>query len=468
MALLLKVNGRDLTDYNRMAHGDGHEPASADSFEPQFTGSPALGEGQSFVGNSLGNVAMSFPLILSAATTDALYQLIRDIRTDLVKGNTVEYRSGGASQSTFFDMESGKLEPNFEFWLDQNAKCRAQLTIWRRPYGHTGTSRVIASAVGTGPMTITATGVLGDVDAQANLGVRNSGGGTGFQGPILYGVKYPAPSGFSPHWNASRMAAEGPGGGGATVITATSLASGRVSNSFLAQGNPNPLSGAGAIYTPFFYVPLPAQTYSGRYRVVANGRIRAVFTGANAKVEATLTALDDFGRRSAKTIPVPSSLGWTPWDLGEVSVPTTSGTSFNLTLSIQISSASALGSLVATHPIQMDGFSLIPLDSGGMLNGSPTAGQRIGVSASAITDIRGTDRSVTVSSGIGLGPSFTFEESVLRGDWPHIPPTGSPAASGVAQVVVWPSIFAATGGELISNREQRVTVAVRERFSYMR
>ena len=464
MALLLKVNGRDLTDYNRMAHGDGHEPASADSFEPQFTGPSALGEGQSFVGNSLGNVAMSFPLILSAATTDALYQLIRDIRTDLVKGNTVEYRSGGATQSTFFDMESGKLEPNFEFWLDQNAKCRAQLTIWRRPYGHTGTSRVIASAVGTGPMTITATGILGDENALVDLGVRNSGSATGWQGHVIYGVKYPVPSGFNPHWTASRF------GGAGTVVNATSLASGRVANTYFAHPA-NPLATSG-FYAPLNLNGLAGVTYAGRYRVVANGRIRAVFTAANTKVESQLFTSDAYAggeNRLYGRKPLPSSLNWTPWDLGEITVPSSAASSFYLSLGIYISHASALGSMVATHPVQVGEMTLIPLDiNAGVFTGSATEGQRMAVTPSQVLDLRGIDKTVSMSTGAGAGAVREFDKSSVRGDWAQIPPTGSPAASGAAQIVIWPTTFAATSFEPIGNRESRVTVSVRERFSYMR
>lgn len=455
------MNGRDLTAYNRLAHGDGHEPASADSFDPQFTGPSALGEGQSFVGNSLGNVAMSFPLILDAANTDALYQLIRDIRTDLVKGNTVEYRSGGASQSTFFDMESGKLEPNFEFWLDQNARCRAQLTIWRRPYGHTGTSRVIASAAGTGPMTVTATGVLGDVDAKANLTVRraSASGGIG-QGAVVFGVKYPVPSGFNPIWNASRIAAETlfPVG---TTVSATSLASGRISNSFRAV---LPIGSAMALGTwtaqPIF-LPVSKQTYAGRYRMLVNIRNRiALATYAN-RIEAVpfVDGLELPARRSLAT-----AQNWAAFDLGEITIPSVGATS---TFGVNIwgvNTASPVGSIVATYPIQVDGVSLIPVD----INAGIANATGWGLGASSVLGLNGIDGSVLAYETQGATPLYDAGKASVRGQLPELPPTGSPAASGAAQIFVWSAPAAATSSEPLGNSEHRVTVTVRERFSYMR
>lgn len=454
------MNGRDLTAYNRLAHGDGHEPASADSFDPQFTGPSALGEGQSFVGNSLGNVAMSFPLILDAANTDALYQLIRDIRTDLVKGNTVEYRSGGASQSTFFDMESGKLEPNFEFWLDQNARCRAQLTIWRRPYGHSGTSRVIASAVGTGPMMVTATGVLGDGSAQANLRFRPvATSNTNLTG-IVWGIKNPVPSGFNPFWGALRIETEAyefyPG---ATTVSATSLASGRINNQYRAV-NPANIVSLGTSQNPVFDIYIPGRTFGGRYRVLANARMRATFSQSSSRVEAVLRAFSDLGmigetRKDMKDLP-----DWSPIDLGEITIPSTGTTSLNLILSVQ-HSASPVGALTATYPFQVDGFTLVPLDkSAGMIS----TGSGLSMNASGLIHADGVDRHVPIhltatDDSIGSRPSW------LRGDWPTIPPAGS---AGNSALVVWPITAHSATHQPFGNRQSFVSVAVRERFSYMR
>lgn len=471
MALKLVVNGRDLTTYNRMAHGDGHEPASADAFDPQFTGSTAIGEGQTFVGNSLGNVAMSFPLILKAASTDALYQLIRDIRTDLVKGNTVEYQSGGATQSTFFDMESGKLEPQFEFWLDQNARCRAQLTIWRRPYGHTGTSRVIASAAGTGPMTITATGVLGDVNAQGVLNVRLAGATTQGSNPtaqIMYGVKYPAPSGFNPLWDVNRFTSEG-FSGNATPVTPTTMASGRIGNKYMGYYAGGSALGLGTSFTQGPIAYLPPQTYPGRYRVIANIRTSITMATSANRIEVGLQYAAGLAAAVNNKVSLASCQNWTAIDLGEINVANGVATG-NLQLKFSTRTvASPVGTMVlpsglASHCYHVDGITLIPLDAAAGLTVPGAALSH----PSSINAVDTPGRLLSYATGVAASPLISAGGDYLRGNWPTIPPTGSPGASGAAQVVILPLVAAATTAEPLGNREHRVHVAVRERFSYLR
>lgn len=473
MALTLKINGRDLSEFLRVAHGDGLEPASAESVEPQFTGSTAIGEGQSFVGDALGNVAMSFPLILNAADTDAMYQLIREIRSDLVKGNTVEYRSGGASQSTLFDMESGKLEPKFEFWLDQNARCHALLTVWRRPYGHTGTSRVIASVAGTGMITVHATGIMGDAPAQANIRVWTALDAptqmAGNLGPVSYGVKYPVPSGFNPLFVASQIAADT-----TTIGTATSkvfAASGRIDNRYVSALQPSSARAVDAddvLDTSAVSVTLPGETFKGRYRVLANVRWDARFGSKRPDmyVKFMPNLGDDLNPTfTGRLCPISNTAtSWQLIDLGEVNVRG-SGTAIWASC-LRFQQPSGGTAAVGTYPLGVDGFRLIPVDGGMAGVRVEVTNQPFAMSASRIQEISGVDQEVSLRAAATSQP-VQFGGPALRGDWPNLPPVGSPMASGPAMLVIDPVSYS-WHQQPAGNRQAHVTVEVRERFSYLR
>lgn len=482
MALTFKVNGRDLSTYIRAAHGDGLEPASADAFDPQFTGSTAIGEGQSFVGNSLGNVAMSFPLILKAASTDALYQLIRDIRTDLAKGNTVEYRSGGATQSTFFDMESGKLEPQFEFWLDQNARCRAQLTIWRRPYGHTGTSRVIGTAAGTGMLNVLASGLVGDMDALAV--VKTSSVPSSLPFPLsIFGVKAPVPSGWTPEVRAASIGSASSWIVSGFAATGRSLAgaAGRLASQAVGFG-----LGPSANYSldkhwALGELRLPPVTYAGRYRVLmgaqtgvnrASGAVGEYVlahdsAGLNdtqwAATKGNFGDFSEFGRATA----MGASFGWALYDMGDLNIATSAASSVpKVALLFKTASgvypASQTG-FTPSYPFKVEGFYLIPTDHSAGVFAAATPWF---TTASLAIESDAVRRTVSLTVGTAAAPAFKG----FRGDFPTVP-----VPSGGARIVAIHSVSAANKETLLSGANSwypaepvNIEVRVRERFSYMR
>ena len=138
----LVVNGRNLSQSVRAQHDEGFDPVDAERIEPQFSGSPAFQEGAEFVNDAEGNREWTVPLILTAADRAALHQLVVDIENDLVSGAQVEFASSSNDPSTFFDLERGKLEVEYQYFLSVHATTRATLKLWTRPHGYTGTAAV--------------------------------------------------------------------------------------------------------------------------------------------------------------------------------------------------------------------------------------------------------------------------------------------------------------------------------------
>ncbi len=353
MAQLLKVGGFDFSKWIRVAHEDGMDPANPDYAEPQFSGSTAFGEGQAYAGDAVSNRAMSFPAILGATSTDALYALIREANAALTKGALVEYRSGGASEISYLNLEAGRLDPQFEFFLDQNGRCRATLHLWTQPRAHTGTTRVIASMpMGSAAIVqFPATGVIGDVAALANLEVRVGSAAATSGRVIAWGI-HPHPS-----FNAIHVATSGLAQAGATVRGA----SGAVGSQYTAIPV-SPTSASGIAYTAFIS---PPDAHVGRHRVLAIGR-----SGLSGPI--ALYGEDRFGAvLGATALATQTDLTrWQTIDLGEVQVPSRlPGQEPVPTQVVNIFAGGASGHAVNASPgFHLNRLILIPLDhSAGIL-----------------------------------------------------------------------------------------------------
>ncbi|HEY0391024.1 MAG TPA: hypothetical protein VGC63_04880 [Solirubrobacterales bacterium] len=477
MALLLKVGERDFSAFIRVAHEDGLDPANSEYSEPQFSGAPAFSEGQSFVGDAVGNRLQSYPLILKAANTDALYQLARDINGELKKGEQVEYRSGGASQSTFFDLERGRLEVTYEYWLDQAARARCMLHLWTRPYGHAGTTRAIAAATGTGAFVTSATGIGGDHSAQAVIGIRLASYATesGFLSPLIgYGVKYPVPSGWEPVYRPAQMAS--PRGMVAATIVG---ASGRTASQYkawkVAATGPDPAAiGDGE---PLTYLPLRPQD-SGRYRLF--GGVRHFIRKLPPNLSGLYWACGDSGAGGTGMVALASVVTqrWQILDFGEISVASFGATKAESVLNdpggigVSIFYVGASGATaIATYPIQIESLWTVPIDQvAGLVVEDHSTLRRSDNWRWEMDSIRKT---VTRYSGVGSfvasGAPLRDLTAVFRGNLPSLPPVGSPAASGGAAVFIFGGDRAGDeDDDFVGNRPISVDIAIRERFSYLR
>jgi hypothetical protein len=473
MAQVLKIGDRDFSTFIQNAHDAGLDPANSEYSEPQFSGAPAFTEGQAFVGDAVGNRLQSYPLILKAANTDALYQLVRDINSELKKGEQVEYRSGGASQSTFFDLERGRLEITFEFWLDQSARARCMLHLWTRPFGHTGTTRSIASAIGTGPLVVSATGILGDQAAQAVINIRLASYGTesGFLRPVVgYGVKYPVASGWDPIFKPAQMASP------VSMPAATVVgASGRTASQYKAwKVTPTGLNPS--IFVdgePLAYLPLRLQD-AGRYRMLGALRHSVRRLSASGGLHWICGGSGAGGTGMVSLASVVTGR-WQILDFGEISVASFGATRaisvFNdpggIGVSIFYVGASG-ATAVATYPIQLESIWTVPVD------------QSVGLLTEDIVhsdvwrwEVDGLRKQVTryaaVGSFVATGAPIRDLTAQYRGNPPTLPPLGSPAASGAAAVFIFGGDRAGDEeDDFVGNRQISVDIAVRERFAYLR
>lgn len=469
--LICKVNGRDLSPYLRVAHEDGLDPSPAGAIEPQFSGSAAIGDGQSYVADAVSNPEMSFPLVLKADTTVELYQLIRDIRGDLSKGVEVEYRSNQAAYSTFFDLEYGKLDPDFEFWLDQAGRCRAQLTLYRRPHGHTGTTRLLASAVGTGAINLLASGVQGDVDAQAKLRFAMPSGAV--QGhTLLYGVKKNAPSGWSPEYPAALFSQAPTQGLSLAASYTLTGASGRMASQSLNVLINGAGLAAGQTETILCRANPSPDKYPGRYRVFAGvfgaftnsldrPRLRAwfdpvgVLPTASGAYFASYSGLKPLG----EGFPIAASGNnflWRLADLGELNFPSgLAGASPMLALTFKNGGATNITS-AGSIPVRIEGLYLLPIDESA---GVVVTKDPIRVAGTSAYVLDGVRRQVDFAFA---GSAMSDRSGDLRGNWPEIP------AGATSRIIMLAGNSPITTKDWIPNVLVGVSVAIRERFSYLR
>lgn len=459
MAQVLKVGERDFSSFIQNAHDAGLDPANSEYSVPQFSGAPALGEGQSFVADAVGNRLQSYPLILKASNTDALYQLVRDINGELKKGEQVEYRSGGASQSTFFDLERGQLKIQFEYWLDQAARARCMLHLWTRPFGHSGTTRLVASILGTGPQILTASGMVGDVPAQGKLRVAMASR-TALEEPLLiYGLKHPVPSGWSPIYTPAHLASTltKP----LTPATASSFgASGRLASQYrgfavvpTTTANPQAL----------FQLPL-READSGRYRALLS--VRHLVSSADGKAHPSAylqlskhDAVSNENNDPVRLTSIPLNR-WRIVDFGEITIDIGLAQYFKLGY-MGASGATA----IATYPIQCDGGILLPVDQGaGILIGDQVESSFL-PAASYSVELDAIERQVLVKGASPGGEQILAEQTGrLRGNFPLIP-----AGDGAAQILVWGGAHRGSSGTDQEEAEPLAwSIAARERFTYLR
>jgi hypothetical protein len=362
-----KVNGRDLTTYIRGQRDEGLDLSDPDASTPQFAGSLGLGDGQAWIRDSATNKEMQIPLLLDAASTDALHKLVRDVKADLFNGAQVEVKVDQATDSTFFTLETGQLLPEYEFFLHQNNRLRAMLKLWSRPHGHTATQRMLASTRTSGVRAavgvLAATGVIGDRDAFMGLRVRVGSQVASSGRLIAYGVsRYNTPG---KEYAAGDFAGHAPAASSVTVG-----ASGAYASQYLAiPVGPTVASG---IAHRHYLAPAPV---GGRSRVFAILR-----SGLYPPDAMRLYAKDRFGALLGPTA-LATQVDQSKWmvaDLGEINFPAQpSGLEGVPSQEIQLYAGGAAGaSVVASPALHLTGLVLLPLEvsAGVMLSPGYAAG----------------------------------------------------------------------------------------------
>jgi hypothetical protein len=116
---------------------------------------------------------------LSTSTTwvgkDGLHNLVEAVNRRLGStGCQLVYRDHAASTYTYFDVVFARFEPDFNFRRSQFNYAQGVVRLQVRPFGHTGTTRIIATGQGSLPYLVVplASGVIdGDWPAKAEVTV---------------------------------------------------------------------------------------------------------------------------------------------------------------------------------------------------------------------------------------------------------------------------------------------------------
>lgn len=303
---IVKLGGLDLSQYCRMNPDDKLDPYSAHFVEPAFADTP-FSDGQVLISTTVNNREQMFPMFLRDTTTlkDALHALIQSINNAAaVKPLVLEWRDAGASASTFYDVAFARFEPDFNFRRSTHGYGAGVLHVYTTGYGHTGTTRVTATAAGTGIfLSVPIASVAGDAPALLDTTIV-SGAVVPSLGRIvaLAPITNPSYAALIPAASLTDLQA------GASLTGA----SGAQGSQYLAL----PVSPTGGASGIACKVPLPNPTIAG-----GDNRILAVVkAGIDAGV--AINALDPYGNAMGATSVASMSQGWGLVDLGVCRLPT--------------------------------------------------------------------------------------------------------------------------------------------------
>lgn len=180
MAFTLTIDGYDLSPYLRVHPEDGFDPQDADLLEPGF-GEQSGDNGSPLLSVQAGNREMVFPVHLTPKVTanypdtkQGLHDLLRDINGLLTNANGKQlvWQDEGATNPTTFDVVYARFESEYNFRRAQVLYATGIIRVWAKPYGHTGTYRILGTAVATGvsaAIAVPAGSVGGDVPANINI-----------------------------------------------------------------------------------------------------------------------------------------------------------------------------------------------------------------------------------------------------------------------------------------------------------
>lgn len=215
MALTLKVGGFTVTEYLRGAPGDGMQPYDGDNVDPTFSDSPIY-EGGKLSLMKVGVAERVFPLYLNEQSPAQLRELEQELNCELDRAPNLkaEWTPPGSTDSTTWDVEAGRFEPDYSFRRDQHGWMAGVLRLWTGPYGHTATQRILAtqSAPGVGMVVPIPTALAGDVSAQPNISIT-VGTSPASDGRLIVAAVLPHPS-YQAVWRAASIS-----GGGFTAAS---------------------------------------------------------------------------------------------------------------------------------------------------------------------------------------------------------------------------------------------------------
>lgn len=303
---IFTLGGLDLSSYLRVNPDDRMDPEGQPWVQPAFSETP-FSDGQVLISTTVMNREQMWPLYLVDPTRlkDQLHALIRTINNAASQHPLLlEWRDSGASTSTFFDVSFVRLEPDFNFRRSVHGYAAGVLHVWTNGYGHTGTTRVTATAAGTGIfLSVPIGSVAGDAPALMVTQVTD-GGVVPSIGRIIAVAPISNPS-YTPRIGAASLTDLQVG---ATVIGA----SGADGSQYLAL----PVAPTGGASGIACKVPLPNPTIAG-----GDNRILAVVrSGIDSGV--AVNAVDPYGNAMGATAVASMSNSWGVIDLGVCRLPT--------------------------------------------------------------------------------------------------------------------------------------------------
>jgi hypothetical protein len=335
---VFKLGGLDLSAYLRVNPDDTNpmDPEGAPWAEPAFSETP-FADSQVLISTTINNRESMWPLYIRDPTLlkDALHVLMRAINNAAQQRPLVlEWRDDGASASTFFNVVFARFEPSFNFRRSQHGYAAGVLHCWVAGYGDTGTTRIAATAAGTGIfLSVPIASLAGDAPALLVTNITD-GGVVPSLGRIVAVAGITQPS-YTPQIPAASLTSLQPG---ATVIGA----SGADGSQYLAL----PVAPTGGASGIACKVPLPNPTIAG-----GDNRILAVVrSGIDAGV--AINAIDPYGNAMGGTAVASMSQSWGVIDLGVCRLPTV-GYPTQPQISIQagaIWASGAAGPLILASP----------------------------------------------------------------------------------------------------------------------
>lgn len=325
-AFTLRLGNLDLSNYTRVAQGDGLDPLDSSGFlDPQFSDS-VVAEGAPLVYVTQGNREMAFPLYLKSATKDALADLLQSVNWEIenTKPLTIEWKDQGATASTFYDVTFARFDPDYNYRRAGQNWLGGILRVWASPpYGHTGTMRILATGVASGSALRVAipSSIEGDVDAQLKVQIRHAGANswegdqvgvavlpnTNWQ-PIIGASSFYSPltSSNSLFQGTIGVASLAPGGVAYNV---------KIDRTYFGQANANGFYNYKTIQDSTFGFALGASQYSGNIRVLAAVR-------SSSRRGIGMQLLDGAGDPVANMVTATGWRGFSLVDLGRISMPT--------------------------------------------------------------------------------------------------------------------------------------------------
>src|ERR1700733_1230381 len=304
----LIIGGLNLSSYLRI-NPDNQSPM--DPYSPHFLEQAwpdtPFSDGQVLVSTTVQNREQLWPLFLVDPThgKDQVDALVQQINQACAQNPLLlEWQDNGASQPTWFNVAFVRFEPNYNFRRGVHGYVAGVLHVWTTGYGHTGTTRVTATAAGTGVfLSVPIGSVAGDAPALLDTTII-SGAVVPSLGRIVavapitnpsYTPRIPAGSLLSPQTNATLVGASGADGSQYLALPVA------------------PTGGASGIACK---VPLPNPTIAG-----GDNRILAVVqSGIDAGV--AINALDPYGNSMGATCIASNTQGYALVDLGVCRLPT--------------------------------------------------------------------------------------------------------------------------------------------------